>query len=165
VKSKIEERKREALHSLEIELLELAQHRKLEASMEAAAETARLRAAVVEEVFAETRTELDRFMQREGELGNEYEAIFSKLVLEAAKSVSFKGTVKVQESDADLAAEVLTPYGENVTIDASASEVGTIIARSDDGLKIIDNSVLSRLVRSRSILTPLVLDALTVEKV
>jgi vacuolar-type H+-ATPase subunit E/Vma4 len=152
--------KEEALQKLEAELEDFAERARLGANMKAASARSAYLSSIIEEVFQEAAAELDRFVRHEGSSSISYGDTFAALVIDAARGVSGKGTMKISAGDADLCREALRSAGIDMTVETSEDTPGTVIAASEDGSLVVNNSVQMRLERARTRLTPLILKVL-----
>lgn len=107
-------------------------------------EESELKRDLVEQAFDKARKQLE-------ELGDaEYGKLFDHLAREALSDLAHKVTISVREGDAKRAKDAVKKAGAKADVEADLDgQGGGLTARSDDGAVFIDNTLFTRLERSR----------------
>jgi vacuolar-type H+-ATPase subunit E/Vma4 len=105
------------------------------------------RRQLVEQVFAQAALRIEELRRSEG-----YSAALKRLVGQAAQEAGAAAQIVVAESEVELVRRLVGELGLECSVQGEGLPVGTLLARSPDGLRQVDNGLTGRLERARSAL-------------
>lgn len=135
---------READRRLEQELATSRDRSVGTARMEGRAARSRIKRELLDSVFDRASEQTRGLL-----VSKHYESVFRALVREVVGEFQQAGTIEVASQDVELAKSALGSAVGTWQVTAGGSERGHIVARSQDGLKVVDNSLMTRLERAK----------------
>jgi|GEM_PF-4833592 len=119
-----------------------------QARMDGRSERVRIKQELLDNVYQAARTELSSLSK-----STDYAEVIGRLIGQLAEEMNGEVVLEVARDERKLAEEALKRAGLSWTLEAGHSVAGTLIARSADGRKIVDNSVSVRLERAGNVLS------------
>lgn len=118
-------------------------------------EVIRMKEAMMNEVFSEVSKRIENLRNDAS-----YKDIFEKLTTEAVSGIAGKALVSIDPADENLGREVLDKMKIDYELALSNKCLGGLIARSEDGRIILNNTIDSRLDKAKQLLKTDVLKVL-----
>lgn len=114
---------------------------------EARARRLELKRGAMDEVIADARREIDLRIK-----GSDYDAALRSLLREALSFVGAEASVVVAREDEAAVRRMAPLDGIAFTVEGAELERGSLIARSRDGKRAVDNGLATRLARAEAVL-------------